>query len=87
MRAAPDSKKFYPVLRAELEKRGIGPTAIIATSVIQHGGDFVVALASAALHADPLNLATLKAAWPLYWEKYEMRGIALEQAERSPDAH
>lgn len=35
-----------------------------------YGGGFVKALAEAAFHADPQNLARLKAAFPDYWATY-----------------
>lgn len=34
------------------------------------GGSFVKALAVAALKADPINLARLRAAFPDYWREY-----------------
>jgi hypothetical protein len=37
----------------------------------KYGGSFVKALSVAALHADPDNLAKLKATWPEYWQRYE----------------
>ena len=36
----------------------------------QYGGSFVQALAEAAARADTINLAKIKAVWPMYWEMY-----------------
>lgn len=36
-----------------------------------YGGHFVRALARLCHHADDINLAKIKAAWPEVWERYE----------------
>ena len=36
----------------------------------KYGGSFVVALANAMRHADPMNFLKLKLAFPDYWQKY-----------------
>lgn len=44
---------------------------VIAT-MAKCGGSFVQALAAAMVVADPVNLQTLKAAFPGYWETYTL---------------
>jgi len=42
----------------------------VARTMQQYGGSFVSALGSAALKADPTNMAKIKEAWPDYWAHY-----------------
>lgn len=46
-----------------------------------YGGSFVKALVNLATHADPINLAKIKATWPEYWKDYEEKGKALEKQD------
>ena len=43
----------------------------IVSMMEKYGGSFVKALANACHHADPINLAKLKNAFPEYWKEYE----------------
>lgn len=45
----------------------------------KYGGSFVKALAEAARHADPQNLAKIKTTWVEYWMEYEKTGRELEE--------
>jgi hypothetical protein len=42
----------------------------IADAMIRLGGAFMKRLGAAAMHADPVNLAKLRAAFPLEWNEY-----------------
>lgn len=47
------------------------PTDLEVVNVMsKHGGSFVQALARAAMLADPINHAKLKAAFLEYWDEY-----------------
>lgn len=43
------------------------------------GGGFVKILGNLGEHADPKNLARIKATWPEYWEQYEGMGQSLRK--------
>ena len=43
-----------------------------------YGGSFVKALGFAALHADSINLAKLKTAFPEYWDEYQKIATAMD---------
>lgn len=48
----------------------------------KYGGSFVKTLSNLARHADPINLAKIKATWPEYWLEYEKQGIELEKVDK-----
>lgn len=48
-------------------------------AMAKYGGSFVKALAEAARHADPQNLAKIKTTWVEYWTEYEKTGRELEE--------
>lgn len=48
----------------------------VITAMIRYGGGFVAALGQAWLRADSENRATLKAAFPEYWERYRILATA-----------
>jgi hypothetical protein len=57
----------------------------VITAMRYYGGDFVRALAEAALRADADNLSKIKSAWPEAWSHYTRMAEPV-QAEPSPAA-
>jgi hypothetical protein len=43
----------------------------IAKTMVQYGGGFVRQLGNMLAHADPKNVAKIKATWPGYWAQYK----------------
>lgn len=53
----------------------------IVDAMTKFGGSFVKKLAELARMADELNLATIKASWPVYWEHYERMAKRVAESE------
>ena len=54
----------------------------VARTMEEYGGSFVSALGSAALRADPDNMAKIKEAWPDYWAYYLRLAQQISEVER-----
>lgn len=54
----------------------------VARCMNNHGGSFVSKLGAAALAADPVNLKTIRDAFPAYWASYHKMAIQLLEVEK-----
>jgi len=54
----------------------------VVEAMRREGGGFVASLAEAFAHADPINFARLRLAFPDYWSEYERAAAVRRQVSR-----
>lgn len=54
---------------------------LVSESMIKRGGSFVRSLGEALQHADPINAAKIKQAFPEYWDEYKVLAVRFNEGE------
>ena len=56
-------------------------SVLVSESMIKRGGGFVRSLGEALQHADPINAAKIKQAFPKYWDEYKVIAVRFNEDE------